>query len=99
MLPERCVRSVRLVGEVQPLPLATVMIGGWGIWMRARTARWAARCTAAGSVALIGAGLVLSFADRHLVPASLTVLPLPRPARSGSRSRHRTSLASRQMES
>ena len=30
------------------------------------------RCAAAGSVALIGGGLVLAYVDRHLVPASLT---------------------------
>jgi hypothetical protein len=29
------------------------------------------RCAAAGSVALLGAGLVLAYVDRHLVPASL----------------------------
>jgi hypothetical protein len=40
--------------------------------MRARTARWVAGCAAAGSVALIGGGLALTYADRHLVPASLT---------------------------
>ena len=40
--------------------------------MRARTARWVAGCAAAGSVALIGGGLVLAYVDRHLVPASLT---------------------------
>ena len=40
--------------------------------MRARTARWVAGCTAAGSVTLIGAGVALAYADRHLVPASLT---------------------------
>jgi hypothetical protein len=51
---------------------AVVLIGGWGIRMRARTARWVAGCAAAGSVALIGAGLVLAYVDRHLVPASLT---------------------------
>jgi hypothetical protein len=39
--------------------------------MRARTARWVAGCAAAGSVALIGGGLVLAYVDRHLVPASL----------------------------
>jgi hypothetical protein len=39
--------------------------------MRARTARWVAGCAAAGSVALLGAGLVLAYMDRHLVPASL----------------------------
>ena len=31
-----------------------------------------AGCAAAGSVALIGAGLALAYLDRHLVPASLT---------------------------
>ncbi len=40
--------------------------------MRARTARWMAGYAAAGSVALIGGGLVLAYLDRHLVPASLT---------------------------
>jgi hypothetical protein len=40
--------------------------------MRARTARWVAGCAAAGSVALIGGGLALAYADRHLLPASLT---------------------------
>lgn len=40
--------------------------------MRARTAQWVAGCTAAGSVALIGGGMALSYVDRHLVPASLT---------------------------
>jgi hypothetical protein len=40
--------------------------------MRARTARWIAGCTAAVSVALIGAGLALVYVDRHLLPASLT---------------------------
>ena len=40
--------------------------------MRARTARWVAGCTAAVSVALIGAGLTLTYVDRHLLPASLT---------------------------
>ena len=39
--------------------------------MRAQTARWVPRCAAAGSVALLGAGLVLAYVDRHLVPASL----------------------------
>ncbi len=40
--------------------------------MRVGTARWVAGCAAAGSVALIGAGLALAYADRHLVAASLT---------------------------
>src|SRR5215470_5819574 len=40
--------------------------------MRVRAARWVAGCAAAGSVALIGAGLALAYLDRHLVPASLT---------------------------
>ena len=39
--------------------------------MRARTARWVAGCSAAGSVALIGGGLALAYVDRQLVPASL----------------------------
>jgi hypothetical protein len=60
------------MGEVQPVPGAAVLIGGWGIRVRARTARWVAGCAAAGSVALIGGGLALTYVDRHLVPASLT---------------------------
>ena len=40
--------------------------------MRARTARWVAGCTAAGSVALISGGVALAYLNRHLVPASLT---------------------------
>jgi hypothetical protein len=40
--------------------------------VRARTARWVAGCTAAGSVALIGGGVALAYLNRHLVPASLT---------------------------
>src|ERR1700689_3811668 len=43
-----------------------------GIQMRARTAWRVAGCAAAGSVALTGGGLVLAYADRHLVPASQT---------------------------
>jgi hypothetical protein len=39
--------------------------------VRARTARWVPRYAAAGSVALLGAGLALAYVDRHLVPASL----------------------------
>ena len=49
-----------------------VLIGGWGIRIKARTARWVAGCTAAVSVALIGAELALAYVDRHLLPASLT---------------------------
>ncbi len=40
--------------------------------MRGRTARWVAGCAAAGSVALISAGIALAYVDRQLVPASLT---------------------------
>jgi hypothetical protein len=40
--------------------------------MRTRTAQWVAGYAAAGSVALIGAGIALAYLDRHLVPASLT---------------------------
>ena len=40
--------------------------------MRARTARRVAGFTAAGSVALIGGGLLLAYVNWHLVPASLT---------------------------
>jgi hypothetical protein len=54
------------------VPSAAVLIGGWGIRMRARTARRVAGFAAAGSVALIGGGLALAYVDRHLVPASLT---------------------------
>jgi hypothetical protein len=63
---------VRLVGEAQVSTRPVVVIGGSGIRLRARTARWVAGSTAAGSVALIGGGLVLAYVDRHLVPASLT---------------------------
>jgi hypothetical protein len=63
---------VRFVGEVQPAPRPSALIGGWGIPMRARTARWVAGCAAAGSVALIGGGVALAYLDRHLVPASFT---------------------------
>jgi hypothetical protein len=47
------------------------VIGGSGIRMRARTVRWVAGCTAAVSVALLGAGLALTYVARHL-PADLT---------------------------
>ena len=40
--------------------------------MRARTARLVAGCAAAGSLALMAGGLILAYADRHLVPASMT---------------------------
>ena len=40
--------------------------------MKSRTARLVAGCAAAGSVALLGGGLVLAYVDRQLVPASLT---------------------------
>jgi hypothetical protein len=40
--------------------------------MRVRRARWVAGCTAAGSVALIGGGVALAYANRQLVPASET---------------------------
>ena len=40
--------------------------------MGGRTARWVAGCVAAASVALMAGGLVLTYLDRHLVPASLT---------------------------
>ena len=40
--------------------------------MRARTAPWVAGYAAAGSVTLIIGGLLLAYADRHLVPADLT---------------------------
>ena len=63
---------MQFVGKVQPARGAEVLIGGWGIRIRARTARWVAGCTAAVSVALIGAGLALAYVDRHLVPASVT---------------------------
>jgi hypothetical protein len=40
--------------------------------IRARAARWVPVWAAAGSVALICAGLALAYVDRHLVPASQT---------------------------
>jgi hypothetical protein len=43
-----------------------------GIRLSAWTAQWVAGCVAVGSVALIGAGLVLAYVDRLLLPASLT---------------------------
>jgi hypothetical protein len=45
--------------------------------MTARTARRVAGCAAAGSVALIGGGLVLAYVDRHVVPANLTGWTVP----------------------
>jgi hypothetical protein len=62
---------VRFVGELQPAPGPSVLIGGWGIRIGARTARWVSGWVTAGSVALIGAGLVLAYLDRHQVPANL----------------------------
>jgi hypothetical protein len=62
---------VRFVGELQPAPGPSVLIGGWGIRIRARTARWVSGWVAAGSVALIAAALVLAYLDRHQVPANL----------------------------
>jgi signal transduction histidine kinase len=40
--------------------------------MRARTARWVAGWTAAGSAALIAGGMVLAYLDRHRLSASTT---------------------------
>jgi hypothetical protein len=40
--------------------------------VRARTARRVAGCAAAGSLALMVAGLSLAYVDRHLVPATMT---------------------------
>jgi hypothetical protein len=70
--PERCERSLRFVGEVQPVPRPSALIGERGIQTRARTARWVAGCAAAVSVALTIAGLVLTYVDRQLMPASLS---------------------------
>ena len=42
----------------------------WGARMTVRILRWAACCVAAVSVALLVGGVALSYADRHLVPAS-----------------------------
>jgi hypothetical protein len=41
-----------------------------GARMTVRILRWAACCVAAVSVALLVGGVALSYADRHLVPAS-----------------------------
>src|SRR5271155_1947579 len=60
------------MGEVQPAPRPMAVTGGRDIQVRARTARWVAGCVAAVSAALIGSGLVLAYADRYLVPASMT---------------------------
>ena len=40
--------------------------------MSARTAPRVAGCVAAGSLALMAGGLILAYADRHLVPANVT---------------------------
>ncbi len=40
--------------------------------MRVVTARWVAGCIAAGSIALMAVALVLDYADRDLLPASMT---------------------------
>ena len=40
--------------------------------MRVLTARWVAGCIAAGSIALMAVALVLDYADRDLLPASMT---------------------------
>jgi hypothetical protein len=63
---------MRLVDEAQPDPGTAVLIGGWGIQVRVRMVRWVAGCAAAGSVALICGGLALAYADRHLLPASMS---------------------------
>jgi len=54
------------------VPGAAVLTGGRGIRMTASAARWVAGCAAVLSVALTLAGLVLTYVDRHSVPASLT---------------------------
>jgi hypothetical protein len=46
--------------------------GGTESQARARTARWVAGCVAVASVALICTGLMLAYAERRLVPASMT---------------------------
>jgi len=46
--------------------------GGTGVIGRAAAARWTAGGIAAGSLALMGSGLALAYADRHLLPARLT---------------------------
>jgi len=45
--------------------------------MRARTAGWVAGGIAAGSLALMAAGLALAYADRHALPADLTGWSFP----------------------
>lgn len=45
--------------------------------MRAQTARWVAGCIAAGSVALIAAGLMLGYVDRHSLPAGQNTWNFP----------------------
>ena len=39
--------------------------------MRVLTVRWVASCAAVGSVALMAGALVLTYVDRHLVPADM----------------------------
>jgi signal transduction histidine kinase len=43
----------------------------WGMAMRVVTVRWVAGCAAVGSVALMAGALVLTYLDRHLVPADM----------------------------
>jgi hypothetical protein len=71
-LPERFGRSVRFVSGVQPVTEAGGLERRRGIQVSPGTAQRVAGCAAAVSVALIAGGLVLSYVDRQLVPASLT---------------------------
>jgi hypothetical protein len=65
--------TLRLSGSSAPGPAGESR----GIRMRAQTARWVAGCIAAGSVALIVAGLVLAYVDRYSLPAGQNDWNLP----------------------
>ena len=57
---------------IEHLGLGPCDIIGYSLGSYIAQERWVAGCTAAGSVMLIGAGVALAYADRHLVPASST---------------------------
>ena len=44
----------------------------WGMAMKVLTVRWVAGCAALGSAALMAGALVLTYVDRHRVPAGQT---------------------------
>ena len=64
-----------IVGDVQPAPARRA--GPQVVPMGARGVRWAAVVASSVSVAMIGAGMVLTFADRRLVPVRLVAWDFP----------------------